>query len=459
MSNPSWKAVERLRLDTLNELFNEIRHGSPFYQHKLAAWAGTKFSSLDELEELPLTDKRELQAGGRSYVRHGQRPHAYFESSGTTGAPLAGYPDLSFQKSISFGAHLDQWMGLKLARVELAAVALGFEMSPVGARFQQALQSIPVSVIPLGVRSTMCTPMRSVDVLLRTGPQAIFSRPLELLRYGDVIQDVAPHELDMQKVFFLGEVMSEGKCARIRRVWNDAHIYGHYGLTELDTGLQTCDLGNYHEPDTPFVHVELLRLADDSPIKRPGERGQLVVSTLRNSVAPLLRYKTADVAQRVSCGCGLYSPAYRIFGRIVDEARIGHRTLFPCELENMVLGVPQVGNEFQFVLEPEGRLTIRLEVDRGHQVAHGQLAANVRARLPQEIEAHVDIEVHPYGCLADKLGIAKKKSGQFVDLRRTDPAQRAASLAMNVIDSQALEEISPRSYPWPVRQQTPALSG
>lgn len=454
MSNSSWNEVRQLQLDALNELFDQISRGSPFYQSKLAAWAGKKFSNLEELMDLPLTDKRELQESGRSYLRHGQLPHAYFESSGTTGVPLAGYPDLSYEKAVAFGTHLDQWMGLTLARVDLAAVALGFEMSPVGMRFQQALQSIPVSVIPLGVRSTMCTPMRSVDILLRKSPQAIFSRPLELLRYGDVIQDVAPQELDMQKVFFLGEVMSESKRARIARVWNNADIYGHYGLTELDTGLQTCSLGNYHEPATPFVYVELLRTADDSSIDHTGERGQLVVSTLRNSVAPLLRYKTADIAQRVTCACGLQSPAYRIFGRIVDEARVGESSVFPCELEDMVLGVPAVGNEFQFVLEPQERLTIRLEVDRGLQVSYGQLAADVMARLPQDIQAHVDIELHRYGGLADKLGIAKKKSGQFVDLRRSDPALRAASLAVNVIDSSALEDISPRAYQWPDRLRT-----
>lgn len=447
MTTDSWREIERLRLDNFNQMFQTLSRDSAFYRQKYAQLQGTSFAHLDDIRAIPLTEKVELQ-GKASYLRDGYRPTGYFESSGTTGAPLVGYPDLSFDKALAFGKFLDEWMGLKTAHVDLAVVALGYEMSPVGMRFQQALQAIGITVVPLGVRSTMCTPMRSVDIILRTEPQAIFSRPWELLRYGDVIQETAPEALDMQKVFYLGEVMSRRKRERIKRLWNGADVHGHYGLTELDTGLQTCELGNYHEPETPFMHAELLDLdlGSGAPITAPGMRGQLVISTLRDTAAPLLRYRTGDVASRTSCSCGLRSPAYRIFGRVIDQAHIAGVPLFPCELEDRVLSVPAVGNEFSFVLEDDGGLTLRLERDRGVTLAHSNIEDEVRATLPPDVERATRIEMFEYGELADKLGIAKKKSGQFIDLRKSDPGARASRLALNIVDSAALMDLSPCAF-------------
>ena len=66
------------------------------------------------------------------------------------------------------------------------------------------------------------------------------------------------------------------------------------------------------------------------------------------------------------------------------------------------------------------------------------IARAVQSALREELNIAAIVEVRPYGGLADKLGIPKKKSGRFTDLRGLAPAEQAAELEINVLDSAQL---------------------
>lgn len=428
-----WSEILEQRLQRFNQVFELIGQDSPFYKNKYAHLKGVNFDSFESIQAIPLTSRAELQDGS-SYLRVGKSPQGYFESSGTSGSMLPAYPDLSFDKAQSFGRYLDQWMGLSSAKIESAVVALAYEMTPIGMRFQQALQTRGIMVIPTGVRSTVCPPKRSIEIISRTRPQAIFSRPLELLRYGDALEYQGKlHEIGVQKLFYLGETMSEQKWRRIERVWANPDLYGHYGLTEVDTGLHTCLFKNYHEPLNPLVHFELL---DDfcNEISNCKEGGEIVISTLRDIAAPLLRYRTGDLARRVNCSCGSSAPAYQILGRKQDAAQFSGVSVFPYQIENIIFSIPEVGNEYQLVIEDSGDLRIKIEKSLQCSISSQQLIEKVMHVIPDFLIGNTYVEVYEWGKIANKLGIAKKKGAQFVDLRGVQKKDRMEELKINLID-------------------------
>jgi len=437
----TWDDILGERLARINEMIPLLRRESAFYSCKFSGFSIKPLKAIGEIATLPLTTREELQASGAaSCVRRGKKAHAYFESSGTGGHPMPGYPDMSPGKASVFGRFLDEWMGLRSGKVQTAAVALPYEMSPTGLRFQLALQSSGITVVPIGVRSITCPPERALNIIKRTQPQALFSRPFELLRYGDMLrQQGAMDALDVRKIFYLGESMSRFKWQRIRSVWNDADLYGHYGLTEVDTGLHTCALGNYHEPVNPFVHFELLD-GMQQVITKTGVCGEIVISTLRDTAAPLLRYRTGDMALRIPCACGSPSPAYTILGRFTDRITIGGRFFFPVDIEDMVFHNPAIGNEYQFIIEADESLTLVLERALSCTEALHDIQSNVHASLPPELRASTNIEIRNFGEIADKLGIAKKKGAQFAYLRGTKYNHRADALRINIVDSIQLRE-------------------
>jgi phenylacetate-CoA ligase len=436
--------LARQQSSNLLEMLNYVRMRSPLYRRKLAGLRIENVRGVEDITALPFTTRGELlELAPFGTVCEDGVPAAYYESTGTSGTFLPGFPDLSADKSRSFGEFLDRWMNLRKDRVRRALVSLAFEMNPTGIRFQMALPYAGVTVIPCGVRSTICPPEKAIDLILRLEPQVLFSRPFEILRYGDALKErgVPPEDTKIVKLFYLGEGVSAGKWARMQELWDGAEIYGHYGLTEVDSGLQTCAFGHYHEPPSPFLYTEIVDPESLTPRGSGDDRwGEIVFTTLRLGHAPVIRYRTGDIGRRIAgkCRCGQSTPAYRIRGRTSDCYRQGDVEVFPLDIEDVIYANPDVGHEYLFVIRPDDTLKLVLERAWGSTTDCDDMARAVGTALRERLELRAEVDVRPYGGLADKLGIPKKKSGRFTDLRGLMPEEQQAELQINVIDSAQL---------------------
>ncbi len=83
-----------------------------------------------------------------------------------------------------------------------------------------------------------------------------------------------------------------------------APVLQNYGLNEIGLVASMCREGQRYHVHQEHCFVELIGESGE-PVA-PGERGKLVVSSLRNSAMPLLRYDTADSAELAdrNCPCG-----------------------------------------------------------------------------------------------------------------------------------------------------------
>jgi phenylacetate-CoA ligase len=436
--------LARQRSVNLVETLEHVRAASPLYRGKLARLRLDQIGGVADIAALPFTTRGELhKLAPFGAICDGEIAHTYFESTGTSGSFLPGFPDLSDEKARSFGEFLDRWMGLRKDRVRRAIVALAFEMNPTGIRFQLALPHAGVTVIPCGVRSTICPPERTIDLIHRLEPQAIFSRAYELLRWGDALRErgTPPEDTQVIKLFYTGEVMSDAKWARLQELWDGAEIYGHYGLTEVDSGFQTCAQGRYHEPASPYLYAEIIDPVTLAPLAAGDTRwGEIVLTTLRHSHAPVIRYRTGDIGRRlgVKCPCGQPTPAYIVRGRAYDAYRQGDAEVFPVDIEDLIYRDPGVGHEYLFVIRPDDSLKLVLERAWAATAEPEAIAQRVRSALRDELGIAAEVDVRAYGALADKLGIPKKKSGRFTDLRGLTPEERDGELQINVLDSHQL---------------------
>jgi len=442
MARDLLNTLEAARLDNLRSQIRLLKRDSAFYRTKMKDVDPDLLRSMDDLATLPYTTNDEVKAAGRfGVLLDGATPEAYFESSGTTGMPTSGFPDLSQDKARSFAEFLDHWMSLRNDQIRRALVSLAYEMNPTGIRFQMALPYAGVTVIPCGVRSTICPPEKILSLIQDLTPDAIFGRPFEVLRMADALRQsgVGPEDTLVRKIFVLGEPISKRKWQRIRAAWDDADLYAHYGLTEVDTGLHSCEFGFYHVPASPFAHFALVD-SDLRPIQQDGIRGEMVISVLKKAHAPLINYRTGDLAVRPEgrCPCGSPHERFDILGRQTDGFRIENMVVFPVELENEVLAIDDVGNEYAFVILDDGSLLLQLERAYGSSAPVERIAAEVQQRVNSRFGINVRVTVSEYGAVADKLGIAKKKGGRFTDLRGLNREQRENELRVNVVDSHQL---------------------
>lgn len=120
----------------------------------------------------------------------------------------------------------------------------------------------------------------------------------------------------IETVFFSYDYPSQLYYQRARR-WSKTDVYNAYGLTEAFTVGMTCEHGHLHAlPEACLVEI----IKDGQPVQE-GELGEIVITSLRNMMMPIIRYRSGDVAQLKSynqkCECGKESMILdNIHGRI-----------------------------------------------------------------------------------------------------------------------------------------------
>src|SRR3954452_8978692 len=91
-------------------------------------------------------------------------------------------------------------------------------------------------------------------------------------------------------------------------------------------------------------------------VRPDGEIGELVLTSLTKQAMPVVRYRTRDLTRLLP---GTARPMRRIEknpGRTDDTIILRGVTLFPTQIEELILRTPALAPHFQCVLTREGRM-------------------------------------------------------------------------------------------------------
>ncbi len=138
----------------------------------------------------------------------------------------------------------------------------------------------------------------------------------------------------------------------MRKVWGGAQVKMCYGAVELGSsfGFQPCDnLDGYHIDDTDFTY-EILDPDDNG-------YGELVLTTLRRDVMPLIRYRMRDVTriEKGLCSCGIRAPRMaKLRGRRDELIVASGGNLYPLMFEKILGEVEGLTHDWQIVFKLEG---------------------------------------------------------------------------------------------------------
>jgi phenylacetate-CoA ligase len=192
--------------------------------------------------------------------------------------------------------------------------------------------------------------------------------------------------------------------ARIEAAYG-ARAFDLPGLTEIAAWGFECDarsgLVHVHED---YVYPEILD-EQDRPVK-PGERGELVFTSLYRKAMPLLRYRTRDVVQladrRCRCGRTLLALEGGVLARLDDMKKVRGIIVYPRRVEEIVRAHRDV-DEFQIVFRRvEGLDDILVRVDPAAALAPRErpaLGEALAKDLQLGLGIRVSVEVGEPGCL------------------------------------------------------------
>jgi phenylacetate-CoA ligase len=386
---------------------------------RLRATFDLALDSVDELAELPFTDKSRLREAypfglRRVPVSELARVHA---SSGTYGKPtVVGYTP----------ADLEAWTELMARCMTLAGVRRGmlvhnantYGLFTGGHGFHQGAERIGAPVVPVSGGFTG----RQAMLLHDFGAQVLVSTPSYALVIAQAVHDagIDPTTLRLDLGLFGGEPWSEGLREEIELALPGLRAVNFYGLSEMcGPGVAAeCIEGRdgLHVHEDHFL-VEVVDPASGAPLDE-GTEGELVFTTLRKEAMPLLRYRTGDIASVVlePCRCGRTTARIRgLRGRRDDVIIVRGVNVYPSNVEHALLSVPEAGPHYQLVVEragPMDELTVQCEPVAA-DMDRVSLRTAVEHALREHLGIRVRVEVLPHGAVPRSKG----KAVRIVDRR------------------------------------------
>jgi phenylacetate-CoA ligase len=411
--------LETLRLHKLKAAVSHALR-TPFYRERLglAGIGGPgDIKTLDDLRRIPFTTKQDLREGfpyGFLSIPREEviRLHA---SSGTTGAPTTIYynrEDIS--RWTGYVARCIYGTGCNKADVFQNMITYGLFTGGLG--FHAGGEELGMMVIPAGPGNTT----RQFRLMRDFGTTVVHATPSFLLHVEAKMREegVNRDSLCLRKAFAGAEPYSEDTRRRIESLLH-IDVYNSYGLSEMNgpgvafecqakNGLHLWEdgyIGEIVDPDT----LEPLR---------DGETGELVLTCLCREATPILRYRTRDLSAFYAepCPCGrTHRRLRRITGRTDDMLIINGVNVFPSQIEEVIMAMAEVGNNYLIVVEKEevlDRLIVKVEVGPAifsdDSRPMNALREKIRRTLQASITINPRVELHEPGALPVSEGKAKR---------------------------------------------------
>ena len=137
---------------------------------------------------------------------------------------------------------------------------------------------------------------------------------------------------------------------------------------------------------------------------RPGETGELVLTTLDRVGSPLLRYRTGDLVKpraRSVCVCGRSELTLEggILGRSDDMVIVRGVNVYPSVVEDIVRAFPEI-TEYRVQLDCRQAMTeLALEIEVTDSVAPPMLQRRLEQMFQSSLNLRVPIRLLPPGSL------------------------------------------------------------
>jgi phenylacetate-CoA ligase len=359
----------------------------PFYRDRLraASLEPEDLRSIADLAVLPALERPELQHEGVRGLTVPGATGMRRTGSGSTGRPaqylwgrnMMVWADAAERRS-------REWLGIDpgVSQVFLRARPPGREWASM--RLRAATKN--TRLVDAGLLADAEAIRRLVDRLLRDPPALIGGN-------STCLYPLALAFLDDGRTPAFDVCLSSG-ChlhEHYRAAMEAAFpcpVWDRYGTVEAGLVGHPCsEAGAFHVPAEVLL-LEIVR--DDGTPADAGEIGHVLVTTLRNTAMPLIRYRIGDLAvrQAAPCSCGRTLPVLeRLVGRANDLLVTSEGGFVAPEVAVRLALTSAAGSILDFQISQHADLTIDVKVVQ----RDGEEAAVVRSRIAETLDELVRI--------------------------------------------------------------------
>ena len=321
------KHLQEQQFSQLATVLQYARESLPFYRQRLsdAGIAIDKDIHPTDWERVPILTRQQLQASVQKLrVRKpppGHRQLGMAQTSGSTGTPVrVATTETTRMLWNAFVLREHYWHGRDFSNTLAAIRHFGDDVVatyPDGLRLPD--WGAPVKLLhasgPAVALDIHTDPRHQLDWLARQNPEYLITFPSNaaaLLQRSLVDGGNLPN---LREVRLVSEAIDDELRSSLHEAWG-VQVVDTYSAQEAGSLALQC-------PEHDVYHVQseniLLEVVDtNGQACKPGETGQVLITTLQNFAMPLIRYEIGDYATvGEPCGCGRGLPVLtRILGRV-----------------------------------------------------------------------------------------------------------------------------------------------
>ena len=389
--------IEALQLERMRWSLTHAYTNVPHYKQSFDA-AGVHpddLKSLADLARFPFTVKTDLRSNypfGLFAVPRGQinRIHA---SSGTTGQPtVVGYTKADLAMWDEVMERSLRASGLRAG--DLLHNAYGYGLFTGGLGVHGGAEKMGLTVVPVSGGMTE-RQVRLIEDFQATGITVTPSYMLSILdEYRR--QGLDPRKSPLEVGIFGAEPWTNAMREEVEQSF-DMHAVDIYGLSEVMGPGVSCECveskDGLHIWEDHF-YPEIID-PETGAVLPDGALGELVFTSLSKEAFPIIRYRTRDLTRLLPGTARSMRRMEKVTGRSDDMMILRGVNVFPTQIEEQLMKVPQLAAHFQIELVKKGPMDHMIVHVEGTQEAGETLAAIIKANIgiTAEVRAGADHSV------------------------------------------------------------------
>ena len=389
--------IEALQLERMRWSLTHAYTNVPHYKQSFDA-AGVHpddLKSLADLARFPFTVKTDLRSNypfGLFAVPRSQinRIHA---SSGTTGQPtVVGYTKADLAMWDEVMERSLRASGLRDG--DLLHNAYGYGLFTGGLGVHGGAEKMGLTVVPVSGGMTE-RQVRLIEDFQATGITVTPSYMLSILdEYRR--QGLDPRKSPLEVGIFGAEPWTNAMREEVEQSF-DMHAVDIYGLSEVMGPGVSCECveskDGLHIWEDHF-YPEIID-PETGAVLPDGALGELVFTSLSKEAFPIIRYRTRDLTRLLPGTARSMRRMEKVTGRSDDMMILRGVNVFPTQIEEQLMKVPQLAAHFQIELVKKGPMDHMIVHVEGDSAAGDTLATLIKANIgiTAEVRAGADNSV------------------------------------------------------------------
>lgn len=415
--------LRELQLQRLKETISRAAR-SPFYGERLAqaGVSAENIKSLNDIGKIPCTTKDDLRARGREMLTvplsEIVRLHA---SSGTTGqATVIYYTRRDIETWADLVARSMYMTGVRPG--DVFQNMMGYGLFTGGLGFHYGGERLGALTIPAGAGNSA----RQLQLMQQFSSTVIHIIPSFALYLLNTFakQGLDPRDLPLRIAFVGAEPHSEDVRRRIEAAYG-LKAYNSYGLSEMNgpgVAFECPEQNGMHVWEDAFL-LEVVHPETLEPVG-PGVVGELVFTNLTRQGMPLLRYRTRDLASYddTPCSCGRSARRLsRIQGRSDDMLIVKGVNIFPLQIDQVLMTMPEVGSQYLVELTRENfndLMLVKVEVQANFFQEDLKYLTKLQKRITEALKSELLVTPKVELVEPNTLPQTEGKAQRVVDKRK-----------------------------------------